>query len=74
MTTAQWAAVVGVALTFYLIDCRIWPYRICPRCHGTGRRWSYISRGYGDCRRCGGDGQAVRWGRRITAAITRGLR
>jgi hypothetical protein len=57
-----WAVLAAAVL--YVVECVVWPYRRCWPCRGTGRLYSPITRSWRECR-CGGDGQAIRWGRRV---------
>jgi len=49
----------------YGLGCWLWPFGLCRRCKGTGRRRSPFGRSFGLCRRCVGDGRRLRIGRRI---------
>ncbi|MFC9971833.1 hypothetical protein ACFVH6_13165 [Spirillospora sp. NPDC127200] len=61
---AAWLALAVVVTIGYLIHCRVYPYRSCRYCDSgkhrsaTGRTWRY-------CRRCGGKGAQLRFGRRV---------
>jgi len=49
----------------YAFGCWLWPFGVCRKCHGSGKRRSPFGRAFGLCRRCGGDGRRLRIGRRI---------
>jgi hypothetical protein len=66
-----WAVVIAVGL--YGVECMVWPYRRCWPCKGTGKLFSPVTRSWRDCR-CGGDGRAIRWGRRMFEGARKGLR
>lgn len=66
-----WAVVVAVAL--YAVECVVWPYKRCRWCKGEGRLHSPVTRSWRECR-CGGDGQAVRWGRLVFEGVRRAFR
>lgn len=69
--TVFWVVVAAVAA--YFVHCAIWPYRRCWACSGTGKvRTPLGVLSYRTCR-CGGDGQAIRWGARVWAALGRGM-
>lgn len=68
MDLIVWAAIAVAVL--YVAECAIWPYRRCRLCRGTGRLRSPITRSWRECR-CGGDGQAIRWGRRVFESARR---
>jgi hypothetical protein len=55
---------LAAATAAYAIECVVWPYRRCWACKGEGRLHSPITKSWRECR-CGGDGQAIRWGRRM---------
>jgi hypothetical protein len=57
-----WAVLAAAAL--YGVECAIWPYRRCWSCKGAGKLRSPVTKSWRECR-CGGDGQAIRWGRRM---------
>lgn len=59
MTTLT-ALIVLAAL--YLLACRIWPYRRCRTCSGTGKRRAPGGRSWRKCGRCSGSGQRRRLG------------
>ena len=60
------AVLVGAGLlVWYLLACRIFPYRRCRSCGGSGNKKSPFGTAYGDCRRCGGTGGKLRFGRHL---------
>ena len=65
-----WAIVVGfVAVAWYVIHSRIFPYANCYRCKGNGRFRSASGRSWRHCGRCKGSGSRVRLGRRIWSKL-----
>ncbi|GAB7049510.1 hypothetical protein [Catenuloplanes indicus] len=62
--TALFLAALAVTLG-YAFACWVWPFKHCPRCHGTGRKPSPTGRAFRECRRCGGTGRRLRAGRWI---------
>jgi len=62
--------IAGVVLGLYIVECTIWPYRRCGVCKGEGRLMSPMTSGWRTCS-CGGDGQAIRWGRRVWEVLRR---
>jgi hypothetical protein len=67
-TLAGWAAtvlVLAVAVTAYLIACRVWPFTACPKCDALGRIKSPTGKNWRTCKRCKGTGQRLRLGRRL---------
>lgn len=50
---------------WYLVACWAFPFAACPRCAGSGRKYSPAGRAWRDCRRCNGSGRRVRLGRRL---------
>jgi hypothetical protein len=52
-------------LLIYAVQCWLWPFRWCRRCHGTGRRMSPSGNAFGSCWWCGGAGRKLRLGRRV---------
>jgi DnaJ-class molecular chaperone len=60
------AVVAAAALTVgYLLTCRVFPYRRCRQCGGSGERKAPFGSSYAKCRRCGGTGGRLRLGRHI---------
>jgi DnaJ-class molecular chaperone len=57
------AAVVAVS---YYVSLRVWPWRNCGRCHGSGRNAGSTTKRYGRCGKCGGTGRQLRPGARMT--------
>ncbi len=55
----------------YAVACWIWPFKACPRCHGTGKRLSPSKRAFRLCRRCDGTGRRLRAGRWIYNQLSR---
>ncbi|MEV7621881.1 hypothetical protein [Actinoplanes sp. NPDC089786] len=53
----------------YALGCWLWPFGVCRRCKGSGKRRSPFGRAFGLCRRCGGDGRRLRVGRRIINSL-----
>jgi hypothetical protein len=47
----------------YAFACWVWPFKPCPRCHGSGKRRSPAGRAFRLCRRCEGTGRRLRVGR-----------
>jgi hypothetical protein len=71
-TLAITLTLAGLAITLgYGIACWIWPFKACPRCHGTGRRRSPSGRAFRLCRRCDGTGRRLRAGRWIYNHLSR---
>ena len=71
-TLASLACCAGPFITFgYLAACRIWPFKNCPRCGGTGRHPSPSGRAYRHCRRCKGTGGRFRLGVLINNRLRR---
>lgn len=56
------AVILLVVVVCLLVSARVWPWRRCWSCHGTGRRRSPSGRYWRDCPRCGGGGRARRLG------------
>ncbi|HEX8009280.1 MAG TPA: hypothetical protein VF482_22960, partial [Trebonia sp.] len=54
---------VVVAVSYY-VSLRVWPWRNCGRCQGSGRNVGSTSKRYGRCRKCGGTGRQLRRGAR----------
>lgn len=65
-----WAGVAAGGL--YVVECAVWPYKRCAWCKGTGVLRSPVTRAWRDCR-CGGDGRAVRLGRRAFEVVRGGF-
>ena len=61
---------LGVAAV-YVLECWVWPWRPCPRCEGSGRRYSPDGVHWRDCRRCRRTGQRLRVGRWMWNLIRR---
>lgn len=53
------------AAVVYVVECAVWPFGKCPRCSGSGRRYSPDGVHWRDCRRCRGLGKRLRIGRRV---------
>lgn len=68
-----WGWIVVALVGAYALECALWPYTRCRLCRGTGRMRSPVTRSWRTCR-CGGDGQAIRWGARVYAAVGRAFR
>lgn len=64
----MWGWIPVAVIAIYFIHCAIWPYRRCSMCSGTGRQRAPLSVAYRICR-CGGDGQAIRWGARLWSGL-----
>lgn len=58
-------AIGAGGIGFYLLVCRIWPFRACGRCNGLGRRHAPSGKAWRDCPRCKGTGRKLRIGRRL---------
>ena len=57
--------VIAVVLAVsYYVSLRVWPWRNCGRCNGSGRNAGSTSKRYGRCRKCGGTGRQLRRGAR----------
>ncbi|GAB7041939.1 MULTISPECIES: hypothetical protein [Catenuloplanes] len=67
--TALLLLILAVVTGCYLFGCWLWPFGVCPRCHGTGKRRSPFGRAFGLCRGCDGDGRRLRIGRRVINAL-----
>jgi DnaJ-class molecular chaperone len=61
-------AVITVAGTGWYWSLRLYPYRPCGSCRGSGRNPGSTSRRFGGCRDCGGSGRKLRFG---AAAVER---
>lgn len=71
-STATTLTLIILAVTLcYAVACWIWPFKPCPRCHGSGRRRSPSGRAFRLCRRCDGTGARLRAGRWIYNQLTR---
>lgn len=57
----------------YIVECIVWPHRRCWACKGSGKLRSPVTKSWRECR-CGGDGQAIRWGRRVYEAVRHAFR
>jgi hypothetical protein len=57
--------VAAFLVVWYLLTCRIFPYRRCRACSGSGSRKAPFGSSYAPCRRCAGSGGRLRWGRHI---------
>lgn len=58
-----WPALLGLLLILtagYWLTAMIWPYRTCPRCHGTGKLYSPTGKTWRHCPRCTGTGARPR--------------
>jgi DnaJ-class molecular chaperone len=62
---AQMLLVLGVIawVLGYAVACRVWPYRACGPCTGSGKRRSPSGRAWRKCPRCKGTGRRMRVGR-----------
>ena len=49
-----------VALTVYVLFCRVFPYTACRNCKGSGKSYSPSGKAFRNCRRCGGSGRRRR--------------
>ena len=61
-------AAVGLVLLLavvYVIECIVWPFAKCPRCHGSGKRGRKDGKVFRLCRRCKTTGRRLRVGRRL---------
>ncbi|HEX6513947.1 MAG TPA: hypothetical protein VF049_00085, partial [Nocardioidaceae bacterium] len=66
--TPGWVIVTVVALAAvvaYIVACALWPFAVCRRCEGNGKRISPTGKRFGNCRRCHGTGRRLRIGRRL---------
>jgi hypothetical protein len=52
---------IGIAAG-YAVSLYLWPWRTCPRCHGTRVNPGSTRRRYGMCKRCSGTGRTRRLG------------
>jgi hypothetical protein len=69
---ASAAIVAALAVTLgYGLACWVWPFKPCPRCHGTGKKRSPSGRAFRACRRCDGTGARLRAGRWIYNQLSR---
>lgn len=55
---------VVMAVSYY-VSLRVWPWRNCGRCQGSGRNAGSTAKRYGRCKKCGGTGRQVRPGARM---------
>lgn len=70
MSAFWWIVLSLVWLAGYALACWLWPFRRCPRCKGTGKRFSPSGKAFGNCWRCKGSGRRIRLGRRVTRWMT----
>jgi hypothetical protein len=56
--------IAAVAAVSYYISLKLWPWRNCGRCRGSGRNIGSTAKRYGRCRKCGGIGRRPRLGAR----------
>lgn len=63
--------VANLPLWVYGWLCWQKPFRICPRCAGSGTVKTRILRRPRQCRRCRGNGARLRWGRALANWLRR---
>lgn len=67
MNTAErvlsWIGIVLVCGGSYLVARAIWPYAACAKCEGAGKFKTSSGKAWRKCRRCGGSGERLRFGR-----------
>ncbi len=68
-TYAILALIALIVTASYFLGCWLWPFGVCRRCKGTGKRRSPFGRAFGLCRKCDGTGRALRIGRHIINAL-----
>jgi hypothetical protein len=74
LAAASVPALALIAVTLgYALACWVWPFKNCPRCHGSGKKRSPSGRAFRLCRRCQGTGRRLRAGRWIYNRLS-GLR
>jgi hypothetical protein len=61
--TGSIALLALAALAVYAFACWAWPYMKCRRCKGAKVRVSPGGKAFGLCRKCGGSGSRLRFGR-----------
>jgi hypothetical protein len=61
---AALVVLVLLLLAGYGALARIWPYRACRRCTGSGKRRAPGGRTWRSCTRCGATGQRLRFAAR----------
>lgn len=70
MNTSDVLAVIVVLAGgwgLYLLRCWTHPFGPCRSCKGRrGRKAGSTRRSWGRCRACGGSGERLRWGARLT--------
>jgi len=54
-----------VAGAVYWVACLLWPFASCVKCNGDGKTRSPSGKAWRECRRCGGTGRRLRWGRHV---------
>lgn len=60
------AAGVLLLVVWQVVACWMWPFKVCRRCDGTGRRpAAFGGSAFRTCGRCSGSGKRVRTGRRM---------
>lgn len=62
---------LSIVTVCYLGTCWVWPFANCRRCNGLGRFRSPSGRAWRPCRRCGGSGGRLRFGRHVVNAVRR---
>lgn len=76
MSGAGWAVLFGLAMLaagWHALLCWISPFTYCRRCGGTGKRKPLLFKGsknYGRCRKCKGNPERLRTGRRVWNALS----
>jgi hypothetical protein len=61
-----------LAAAVYVGACAWWPFAACRWCRGTGKKRSLSGKAWRPCRRCGGNGTRVRFGRRVYEVLQGG--
>jgi hypothetical protein len=64
VTGVETLIVLGLLLAAgYVLASALWPFAVCRRCSGTGKRRSPTGKAWRPCGRCEGAGKRVRLGR-----------
>jgi hypothetical protein len=60
MDAAGLVGVLAVTFALWYAHMRLWPWKACPGCKGSGRRRAPMSKAWRDCPTCGGKGRRQR--------------